>query len=266
MYARLYDTTSTIRATHSRLVALSLRYTAASGSNGPHGPVHAPMNSPLSLLTALRCAVAVAQTPPVAARPRRLRSTIEKDEGNSVTVKELGGAVISLVLADKQNASGGFPIFPIALAAIRSGSSIGTAAMPRADASLDARELPVLPEAAAGNGEDHRLHDLQTVSTMTHATVADLVAARTGRPIRLRVKDGGKIVNPADTTPVVLFKPGDRALQMAGGPGHRDGRGPWRRADCRPRPRQSRRVRRSAVMWAHRIGARRISARRRGSR
>lgn len=172
------------------------------------------MNKLLFALIALCCALASAQTPPAAAAPLRLRATIEKIEGNSMTVKERSGEVITLVLADNLNVS---EVFPIALAAIQPGSFIGTAAMPRADGTLDALEVLVLPEAARGNGEGHRPYDLQPGSTMTNATVADLVAAPTGRKLTLRYKDGEKTVNVSDTTPVVSFRPGDRSLLVVGG-------------------------------------------------
>ena len=172
------------------------------------------MNKLLTMLTALCCTVAAAQTPPAAAPPQRLRATIEKIEGNTVTVKERSGEVITLVLADTLVVS---EVFPIALSAIQPGSYIGTAAMPRADGTLDALEVLVLPEAARGNGEGHRPYDLQPGSTMTNATVADLLAAPGGRKLTLRYKDGEKTVNVADTTPVVSFKPGDRSLLVVGG-------------------------------------------------
>jgi len=172
------------------------------------------MNKLLIGLIALCCTLASAQTPNPAAPPMRLRATIEKIEGNSMTVKERSGEVITLVLADNLNVS---EVFPIALAAIQPGSFIGTAAMPRADGTLDALEVLVLPEAARGNGEGHRPYDLQPGSTMTNATVADLVAAPTGRKLTLRYKDGEKTVNVSDTTPVVSFRPGDRSLLVVGG-------------------------------------------------
>ncbi len=172
------------------------------------------MNKLLLALIASCCTLASAQTPPATAAPLRLRATIEKIEGNSMTVKERSGEVITLVLADNLNVS---EVFPIALAAIQPGSFIGTAAMPRADGTLDALEVLVLPEAARGNGEGHRPYDLQPGSTMTNATVADLVAAPTGRKLTLRYKDGEKTVNVSDTTPVVSFRPGDRSLLVVGG-------------------------------------------------
>ena len=93
------------------------------------------MNKLLIAVIALCCTLASAQTAAPAAPPMRLRATIEKIEGSSMTVKERSGEVITLALADNLNVS---EVFPIPFTAIQPGSFIGTAAMPRADGTLDA--------------------------------------------------------------------------------------------------------------------------------
>jgi hypothetical protein len=99
---------------------------------------------------------------------------------------------------------------------IEAGSFIGTAALAQADGSLQALEVLVFPEAARGSGEGHYPWDLQPQSTMTNATVADLVAAPNGRTLKLKYKDGEKTVLVPDNTPVVTFKPGDSTLLVPG--------------------------------------------------
>ena len=47
-------------------------------------------------------------------------------------------------------------VYPLALADIKPGSYIGTAAMPQADGTQVALEVLVFPEAARGAGEGHR--------------------------------------------------------------------------------------------------------------
>ncbi|MEO7640803.1 MAG: hypothetical protein ABIU07_05275, partial [Ramlibacter sp.] len=134
----------------------------------------------LQLLTAsiagLSMATAVfAQGPAAPAAPTvRLRATIEKVDATSITVKERNGEVITLVRPPDMGVS---EVYPIALADIKAGSYIGTAAMPQADGTQLALEVLVFPEAARGTGEGHNPWDLRPESTMTNATVADLVAA-----------------------------------------------------------------------------------------
>lgn len=159
----------------------------------------------LVLLAAVPLAMAQAPANPTL----RLRATIEKVDATSLTVKERSGEVITLVRPAAMDVS---EVYPLALADIKPGSYIGTAAMPQADGSQLALEVVVFPEAARGAGEGHRPWDLRPESTMTNATVADLAAAPSsvpgGQKLTLRYKDGEKTVIVPPGVPVVSFKPG----------------------------------------------------------
>ena len=159
----------------------------------------------------------LAQTP---AATVRLRATIEKVDATSITVRERSGEVITLVRPADMDVS---EVYAIALADIKPGSYIGTAAMPQADGTQLALEVLVFPEAARGTGEGHRPWDLRPDSTMTNATVADLTAAPSsvpgGQKLTLKYKDGEKIVIVPAGVPVVSFKPGkmdEQALVVPG--------------------------------------------------
>lgn len=153
--------------------------------------------------------LALAQSPAPANPTLRLRATIEKVDATSLTVRERSGEVITLVRPAAMDVS---EVYPLALADIKPGSYIGTAAMPQADGSQLALEVVVFPEAARGTGEGHRPWDLRPESTMTNATVADLAAAPStvpgGQKLTLRYKDGEKTVIVPPGVPVVSFKPG----------------------------------------------------------
>lgn len=163
----------------------------------------------VSLALAAALPLALAQTPAPANSTVRLRATIEKVDATSLTVKERSGEVITLVRPAAMDVS---EVYPLALADIKPGSYIGTAAMPQADGSQLALEVVVFPEAARGTGEGHRPWDLQPESTMTNATVAALTAAPSsvpgGQKLTLRYKDGEKTVIVPPNVPVVSFKPG----------------------------------------------------------
>lgn len=161
---------------------------------------------------ALASGMAAAQTTP-ANPPVRLRGTIEKYEAPLLTLRERSGEVVTLTLADKLTFQ---EVLPIALSAIQPGTFIGTAAVPRGDGLLESLEVVVFPEAARGSGEGHYPWDLKPESTMTNATVADLVAAPSGRRLTLRYKDGEKTVVVPDNVPVVTFKPGEPSLIRPG--------------------------------------------------
>jgi hypothetical protein len=163
----------------------------------------------VSLAFAATLPLTLAQSPAPANPTVRLRATIEKVDATSLTVKERSGEVITLVRPAAMDVS---EVFPLALADIKPGSYIGTAAMPQADGSQLALEVVVFPEAARGTGEGHRPWDLRPDSTMTNATVADLAAAPTsvpgGQKLTLRYKGGEKTVIVPPDAPVVSFKPG----------------------------------------------------------
>jgi hypothetical protein len=174
----------------------------------------------VSLALAAALPLALAQTPAPASPTLRLRATIEKVDATSLTVKERSGEVITLVRPAAMDVS---EVYPLALADIKPGSYIGTAAMPQADGSQLALEVVVFPEAARGTGEGHRPWDLRPESTMTNATVADLAAAPSsvpgGQKLTLRYKDGEKTVIVPPNAPVVSFKPGKADENMLLVPG-----------------------------------------------
>lgn len=184
-----------------------------------------PMLKPLAIrLTALALTALAASTVALAQAPAqptlRLRATIEKVEPGSITVRERSGELITLVRPADMDVS---EVYPLALADIKAGSYIGTAAMPQADGTQLALEVLVFPEAARGAGEGHRPWDLRPDSTMTNATVADLAAAPLsvpgGQKLTLKYKDGEKTVIVPPGAPVVSFKPGkaDEAVLIVPG-------------------------------------------------
>jgi hypothetical protein len=151
----------------------------------------------------------LAQTPAPASPQVRLRAVIEKIDATSITVKERSGEIITLMRPAAMDVT---EVYPIVLADIKPGSYVGTAAMPQADGTQLALEVLIFPETMRGKGEGHRPWDLQTQSTMTNATVADLAAAPStvpgGQKMTLKYKDGEKVVIVPTGAPVVTFKPG----------------------------------------------------------
>ena len=159
-------------------------------------------------VTALALSVATlasAQTATLSAPPIRLRATIEKVEPGSITVRERSGEVAVLQLASNLVVT---EVFPIDIADIKAGSYIGSAAMPQADGTLKALEVLVFPEAMRGVGEGHRPFDLQPQSTMTNATVDQLIASADGRTLKLKYKDGEKTLTVAAGAPIVSLQAG----------------------------------------------------------
>jgi carboxymethylenebutenolidase len=158
------------------------------------------------------------QAAPVAGPTRRIRGTIEAISlvpggPQTLTVRDRRGERLQLVLSANAPVS---EVYPIQLSDIKSGSFIGVAAVPEADGTQRAIAVTVFPETARGTGEGHRPFDLSPESTMTNATVADLVAAPEGRKLRLRYKDGEKIVVVPPDAPIVSFRPSDQSILVRG--------------------------------------------------
>jgi hypothetical protein len=138
---------------------------------------------------------------------------IETFQGSTLVVKERSGEVITLTLPEKYLFQ---EVYPIDAAAIQPNTFVGTAAVPASDGTLDALEVVVFPEAARGSGEGHYAWDLRPESSMTNATVANLVRSESSRQLVLRYKDGEKTIRVPDSVPVVSFRPGETALIQPG--------------------------------------------------
>lgn len=143
----------------------------------------------------------------------RIRGTIEKLDGDTLSVKSREGAEVAIKLTgdvrvvDVVNAS---------LADIKEGFFIGSAAMPQADGTQKALEVHIFPEAMRGTGEGHYAWDLSPNSTMTNGNIENQVISNDGQELAMKYKDGEKkIIVPANIE-VVMFAPATVADIKAG--------------------------------------------------
>jgi len=149
--------------------------------------------------------LAVAQQPPT---PTRVRGTIEKVEGDVLSVKSRSGEDVKLHMTADARVVG---IIKISLADIKLGSFIGTTTLPGPDGRQNAVEVHVFPEDMRGTGEGSRPYDLRPNSTMTNATVAETVAGNDGQNLLIKYRDGEKKVVVGPDTPVVTYVAADRS-------------------------------------------------------
>jgi hypothetical protein len=149
--------------------------------------------------------LAVAQQPPT---PTRVRGTIEKVEGDVLSVKSRSGEDVKLHMTADARVVG---IIKISLADIKLGSFIGTTTVPGPDGRQNAIEVHVFPEDMRGTGEGSRPYDLRPNSTMTNATVAETVAGNDGQNLLIKYRDGEKKVVVGPDTPVVTYVAADRS-------------------------------------------------------
>lgn len=163
-----------------------------------------------AVLVAVVGSVAVAaQTAPV----QRVRGDVQSLDGQTLTVKTREGPSVPITLAPDYGVIG---LVKADLSSIKPGTFIGTAAVPQPDGMLRALEVLIFPESARGSGEGHYPWDLMPESTMTNATVADLVTQTNGRVLTLKYKDGEKKVLVPERVPIVTFAPADRSLLGTG--------------------------------------------------
>jgi hypothetical protein len=137
----------------------------------------------------------------------RVRGTIEKLDGNTLSVKTTDGHAMHIKLTDDARVVG---VVKASLADIKPGTFIGSAAMPQPDGSQKALEVHIFPDAMRGTGEGHRPYSIPN-STMTNGTAGNAVKAVDGDAIMVSYKGGEKrIVVPAGI-PIVRYEIGDKS-------------------------------------------------------
>src|SRR5437899_10944102 len=147
------------------------------------------------LLIAAVPAIAVAQAP--AKPPVRIRGTVEKLEGQNLTIKDRNGQNLSVKLADNFVTVG---IFKGSVTDIASGKFIGTTTVGERDGALVAHEVHIFPENMRGTGEGHYDWDLRPSSKMTNANVADVTSMGKDRVLTVQYKGGEKQVLVSEET------------------------------------------------------------------
>jgi hypothetical protein len=138
----------------------------------------------------------------------RVRGTVEAVDGAVVAVKSRDGQTTYKVkLTDNAMVRG---IVKAALSDIKENSFIGVTGMPQSDGSQKAVEIHIFPETLRGTGEGFRPWDLVPNSTMTNATVAQMVKGVSGDEITLKYKDGEKKIHVVPETVIVTYVPGTK--------------------------------------------------------
>jgi hypothetical protein len=143
--------------------------------------------------------------------PTRVRGTIEKVDGDLVTVKGRDGAELKLKLKDNATVRG---VVKKSLADIKPGSAVGITSAPQADGSLKAIEVHFFPEGAPFNSF-HGDWDLQPNTFMTNGPVQQSVVAADGQTLTVQYKVGDKTdekkITVTPQTIIVGTVPGSKA-------------------------------------------------------
>ena len=164
-----------------------------------------------ALITLLALPAAAQNTPQ--GTPMRIRGTVEKLDGQNLTVKSREGPELMIGLAPNFTVSA---VVKKSLTDIKAGDFVGAASMKGTDGKLHALEVLIFPEAMRGTGEGERPWDLTPGSLMTNATVSGITGAPQGQTLKVTYKGGESEIVVAPNTPIVTFAPGDASLLKPG--------------------------------------------------
>ena len=158
---------------------------------------------------------AAAQAPPSPAdgTPTRIRGTIEKFDGETLTVQSRDGQQVTIGLAPNFTVVG---VAKRSLGDIKAGDYVASTSVKGTDGSLHALEIHIFPEAMRGVGEGQRPTDLVPNSLMTNATVSGITAAPQGQMLKVKYKGGEAEVIVGPETPIVTYVQGDAGLLTPG--------------------------------------------------
>ena len=145
--------------------------------------------------------------------PTRIRGTVDKLDGQNLTVKSREGSELTIALA---------PNFTVryllkkSLADVKSGDFVATTSMKGTDGKNHAVELRIFPEAMRGLGEGQYAWDLTPDSLMTNATVTGIAGAPQGQTLKVSYKGGESEIVVGPDTPVFTYDSGDASLLKPG--------------------------------------------------
>jgi hypothetical protein len=139
---------------------------------------------------------------------QRLRGTVEKIEGDKLSVKQRDGAVVTLTLASNVQVVG---VAKATAAEIKEGSYIGSGAVPQADGSQKAVEVHIFADVQRGTGDGHRPWNGAPDGTMTNGEVGSAVSGVDGPVITVKYKGGEKKIIVGPSTPIVKYIISDKS-------------------------------------------------------
>ena len=155
---------------------------------------------------------ALAQTPPPDGTPTRIRGTVEKLDGQNLTVKSRDGQSLPVALA---------PDFEVLILVkktiddIKPGDFIASAGVKDKDGNIHAIEARILPKPTP-DGASQRAWDLTPDTLMTNATVGTVTKAPQGAVVHVMLKDGESEYTIGPEVPILAGAPGDRSLLTPG--------------------------------------------------
>src|SRR6516162_5955715 len=119
----------------------------------------------------------------------RVRGTIEKLDGNVLTVKSRDGAELKLKLKDNVRIGG---VVKASLADVKPDANVAITSRPRPDGTLEAHELRIFPAGQPFNSFHSDEWDLMPNSKMTNGALQTSIAGVDGQTLTVKYKVQGK--------------------------------------------------------------------------
>ena len=154
-------------------------------------------------------AIIVASCSAATAQTMRMSGTIEKADGDVLSLKSSDGAEVKLTLTENAMI---IAVVKASMADIKEGTFLGSAAMPQPDGSQKALEVHIFPEQMRGTGEGHRPYAPVANSTMTNGAASGAtVAGVDGSTMVVKYKDGEKKIVVPPNAPILRYEIGNKS-------------------------------------------------------
>jgi len=163
-----------------------------------------------AVFVALLAPLVLAQAPPEGT-PTRIRGTVDKLDGQTLTVKSRDGQSLTVVLAPNFTVRG---VVTKSVADIKAGDYVASTSVKGPDGTLKAIEVHIFPENMRGTAEGQFPWDLVPDSVMTNATVSQITAAPQGQVMKVTYK--GSEAEVTVPPPIVGYAPADASLLKPG--------------------------------------------------
>ena len=165
-----------------------------------------------AVVIALLAVPALAQTP-AGTTPMRVAGTVDKLDGNNLTVNMKDGPAVTVLLADNAAV---FGVEKRSLADIKPGDYLASGGVRGTDGKIHAVEVRIFPETLRGTGEGQRPWDVKQDGVMTNATVGTVSQSPQGGVIHVKYKEGESEYTVGPEVPIVAYVAGDRSLLKPG--------------------------------------------------
>jgi hypothetical protein len=145
--------------------------------------------------------------------PSLVRGTVEKLDGQNLTVKSRDGQSVTVALAPNFTVRG---VVTKTVADIRPGDYVASTSVKGPDGRLKAIEVHIFLENMRGTAEGQFPWDLVPDGIMTNATVSQITGAPEGQVMKVSYKGSEAEVTVPPSIPIVAYVPADTSLLKPG--------------------------------------------------